>query len=635
MMRKTPIVLAFLFLIPVCVFGAAQQDTLVTIYDIQQGRIPVETAVTVDSIIVTAIDLKPTTYGFNAQERAGGAYSGILCYMGKERPDTVGGVGLDIGDLVRVSGTYEEYNDHSEIQVTSVEILQKGYGEPDPLLMTIEDLGREPEDSTFAEKWEGVFIYVDTVVVTAYLPYDEWLVVEAHTHPGTGQGDSLVIDDKLVSPTLPRPEIGDTLAMIRGVYAFEWGTYRLWPRNDSDVVYIGELPGPNLILAYATSNTSINALFDRDLDETSAEDVSNYALYSGTAILSATLDSGDSKLVHLTTETQPVTEIDSLIACDIRSTYGAPMSECQTYGFRAGITPISFVQTPLDSTTDASQAEGSQVTITGIVTGPSSSFGGTYFVEEKDGGPWSGIYVYDPSANFNVGDSVVVSGFVNEYYGMTEIISVDYAVRFKTGVAINGPDVVTPDMVKTGSPTAEAYEGVLIRVDSVEVFTIRNAYGEWYVGTDGDSLLVGDYAPYTYQPGVGSILNVTGLLRYSYGDFKIEPRDDADIEVISPCTAGVRPKDSALALYGNCPNPFTSTTTIRFSLPEASEVRLTIFDTSGRVIRVVHEGSLSAGEHRIVWDGRDSNGKTVSPGIYFVRLTVGSRNLQTKIVHLR
>ena len=84
-----------------------------------------------------------------------------------------------------------------------------------------------------------------------------------------------------------------------------------------------------------------------------------------------------------------------------------------------------------------------------------------------------------------------------------------------------------------------------------------------------------------------------------------------------------------VTLEQNTPNPFNPATTIAFSLPQPMEVDLTIFDVSGRrVIALIHR-AMPAGRTRIQWNGRDSNGRAVSSGIYFYRLRSGS-NVQTK-----
>ncbi|HEX8385191.1 MAG TPA: choice-of-anchor D domain-containing protein, partial [Rubricoccaceae bacterium] len=56
------------------------------------------------------------------------------------------------------------------------------------------------------------------------------------------------------------------------------------------------------------------------------------------------------------------------------------------------------------------------------------------------------------------------------------------------------------------------------------------------------------------------------------------------------------------ALDGNAPNPFVARTTVRFSLPEMSRVRLVVYDLLGRTVATLVDGQLEAGRHSVVWD---------------------------------
>ena len=68
------------------------------------------------------------------------------------------------------------------------------------------------------------------------------------------------------------------------------------------------------------------------------------------------------------------------------------------------------------------------------------------------------------------------------------------------------------------------------------------------------------------------------------------------------------------------PNPFDTATDVVFSLAGIGPVRLSVYDAAGRALRTLSDGVLSAGEHRISWDGRDSYGRELGAGMYFLRL---------------
>jgi hypothetical protein len=75
------------------------------------------------------------------------------------------------------------------------------------------------------------------------------------------------------------------------------------------------------------------------------------------------------------------------------------------------------------------------------------------------------------------------------------------------------------------------------------------------------------------------------------------------------------------ALDRNYPNPFNPTTTIQYQMAAAGNVKLTVFDVSGREVKVLTNERQTAGNHTIQWDGRNQSGMAVSSGVYFVKMT--------------
>ncbi len=79
------------------------------------------------------------------------------------------------------------------------------------------------------------------------------------------------------------------------------------------------------------------------------------------------------------------------------------------------------------------------------------------------------------------------------------------------------------------------------------------------------------------------------------------------------------------SLSQNFPNPFNTTTRIRFSIPSSEQISLVIYDISGKTVKKLLAGiTLSPGIYEIMWDGTDSQGQRISSGIYFYRLQVES-----------
>ena len=90
-------------------------------------------------------------------------------------------------------------------------------------------------------------------------------------------------------------------------------------------------------------------------------------------------------------------------------------------------------------------------------------------------------------------------------------------------------------------------------------------------------------------------------------------------------------------LLQNYPNPFNPETWIPYQLSEDTPVSISIYDTTGQLIRTLSLGFQSAGfynsrEHAAYWDGRNALGERVASGIYFYQLTTPSFQQTRRLV---
>lgn len=84
-------------------------------------------------------------------------------------------------------------------------------------------------------------------------------------------------------------------------------------------------------------------------------------------------------------------------------------------------------------------------------------------------------------------------------------------------------------------------------------------------------------------------------------------------------SAAVAPREPlATALRALGPNPFRDSATLSFALGHSGPLHWDVFDLAGRRVRS-EARTLAAGEHTLVWDGRDGEGRKVAPGLYLVR----------------
>jgi len=92
---------------------------------------------------------------------------------------------------------------------------------------------------------------------------------------------------------------------------------------------------------------------------------------------------------------------------------------------------------------------------------------------------------------------------------------------------------------------------------------------------------------------------------------------------------------SAVSLAPNYPNPFNAATSIEFTVHSSQNVRVDVFDISGRAMRNLHDGEVSAGAHKLLWDGTTDAGELAGSGVYMLRLTAGDSVLQRKMLLIK
>jgi hypothetical protein len=88
-------------------------------------------------------------------------------------------------------------------------------------------------------------------------------------------------------------------------------------------------------------------------------------------------------------------------------------------------------------------------------------------------------------------------------------------------------------------------------------------------------------------------------------------------------------------LAQNYPNPFNPNTTISFTLPVNSNVKLEIYNLKGELTAILADERMSVGTHSVIWDGTDRTGDEVASGIYFYRLLADEEILTKKMVLVR
>ena len=172
---------------------------------------------------------------------------------------------------------------------------------------------------------------------------------------------------------------------------------------------------------------------------------------------------------------------------------------------------------------------GTTVVTNGVVTGVFGSL-----VSVQDGqGPYSGIWMFGPNVPVVVGDDIEITGTVAEYYGLTQLTGVSVVINAQ------GADLPTPEVLSTATAASdEQWEGVLVQVTG-DVSSESLGFGEWGVDDTSGECRIDDRGYDAIGTGnvtAGSTWQVTGPLDYSFGNYKIQPRSEADA-LLYGCTS--------------------------------------------------------------------------------------------------
>ena len=70
-------------------------------------------------------------------------------------------------------------------------------------------------------------------------------------------------------------------------------------------------------------------------------------------------------------------------------------------------------------------------------------------------------------------------------------------------------------------------------------------------------------------------------------------------------------------------------------LPVPKEVKIAVFDPSGKKVKTLFEGKLDEGKHSIYWEGTDNTGTHLPAGTYFIKIKADGLSVDRKVVYLR
>ncbi len=183
-----------------------------------------------------------------------------------------------------------------------------------------------------------------------------------------------------------------------------------------------------------------------------------------------------------------------------------------------------------DYNTYPSNYAGEVIQTSGIVTGINYNNYG-YFIADGDGA-WNGIFVYDNDYLPAIGDSILITAEVYEYYGWTELKNIE-----SLEIISSNNTLPNPALISTAEVSSEQYESVLVQLSNVIVTQAYNDYSEFTVddGSGEADVSTGfiNFENHNLNVFDGLIFNsISGLISSRNNSFKIHPRGFDDVSLI-------------------------------------------------------------------------------------------------------
>ena len=554
-------------------------------------------------------------------QQGSGDWSGIHVY------DPSYSVPAAVGDSVILSGRVQEYYNLTELYLFTGCYTEVSSGHP--VYETLVSTG----SVSSAEIYEGVLVRTDMpAVVNPDRGYGEWEIND-------GSGPCIVDDLAFYSY---QPKMQDTLDAVWGIVEYAFSEYKIQPRGDADIVgaltvttvrYAPHAPAttdPVTVSAHVFTNNPIDYVYVY-------HNTDGGATFDST-LMSAVDDTTYSGVIGPFTPDQTI--VYYYVGAKDASGKRAQMPDGFNYRFRIGEQTIYEVQSTFASDGDSSlfARDYEPVNVKGVVTVGEGEFQDfDFFISMANGGPYKGMHVIDWSGTAGVsrGDSVTVSGYVDEYFNETQMV-----MPFGEAITVHSTGNPVPEAYRyppsTGTIDSEEWECVLVNMIGSEIVAYYPDFpAVWHIsntGSDLDTCRVNDPFYIDYTPVVGNFTNVRGVMRYAYKSFTIWPRDSAD--VVDSTTAGIEdPVDTPARLaLAVSPNPMNLTSDVKFALPSSGRASIRVYNIQGQMVETLVDGNVDAGEHNVHWDGTNYSGNKVTSGIYFFKLETGEGSVISKVV---
>ncbi len=576
--------------------------------------------------------------------------------------------GLDapsVGDTVTIRGTVTESDGpntgNTFIVGAVVQSSSAAVVVPAPTVITTVALS--------SESYEGVLVTVESAECTnTTLGSGEW---EVDDGSGAGRVDDL---GYAFAPIL------GTVYDITGPLAYTDGDFKLEPRDAGDIVWAGDNAAPELFQVYATNETTVLVTFSEDVDDTTAETVTNYTI-AGLTVSAAARDASNHDQVTLTVSTMsPMNYI--LVVDGVEDLYGNAMDNV-SYGFDyVDITvPAGYYDSAEGLLGESLQAALHAIIDNHTVQSYAYSWIAFRSTDDKPNGKvWDmysdvpgGVPPYEYTFGIDEGGVGGVEGtgynrehsWPSSWYGgevypmysdLFMIYPTDNYVNNQRGSdpygEVDSPSWTSLNGSKRGNCSYPGYSGIAFEpIDAYKgdfartYFYVTSRYYSEDAAWPGSAMADGaELMPWAVNmlldwhiddPVSRKELERNGTIYVLQGNrnpFIDHPEFAAAMYVTTGVDEFVEP---TFDLHQNAPNPFNPTTTVSFSLSGEMVVELFVHDVSGRYVTTLVSGRFSAGRHAVVWNGRDASGREAASGIYFYSLKIGESQERRKMVLLK
>jgi len=309
---------------------------------------------------------------------------------------------------------------------------------------------------------------------------------------------------------------------------------------------------------------------------------------------------------------------------------------------------------------------GAVLTLSGIVTAdtlqmslsPVTTGSTNAWYMQSTNQPWKGIWLTTSDtaaqrqmAGLRNGDSISVTGTVQEQFDVTRLGNITGVLKVSSGNAEPAavPRTTGSLNVNNGTASAEPYEGMLVTLTNVTVTNVAPTFSdptEYSVNDGSGPALVQRSGKYSYSnvPAdtssgmiilrVGNtISSLTGIVYYSFSQYKFVPRTDADfVGVVLTDVAGRIGNDvpTVYELSQNYPNPFNPSTTIRYAIPRAGLTTLKVYNLLGQEVATLVNEFQAPGTYAARF-----NASSYPSGVYFFRIQSESFSAVKKMVLMK